>query len=112
MIQHTLVDGIHQQVAAFKEGFSTIFPVNELNIFTPEELVLLFGDPYEDWSSESQFETEKREMRYLLTWPDLAALRDALTADHGYSLDAPTVANLIEILSAYDHKQRRDFLQL
>jgi hypothetical protein len=35
-------------------GFSTIFPVTDLCIFTPEELVLLFGDPEEDWSVESK----------------------------------------------------------
>lgn len=73
VVEYFLVKGISKQVMAFKTGellpfqhrrdhslifsyragFSTIFPVSDLCIFTPEELVLLFGNPVEDWSIES-----------------------------------------------------------
>jgi hypothetical protein len=38
-------------------GFSRIFPVRELCIFSPDELGLLFGNPDEDWSRESMYVT-------------------------------------------------------
>jgi len=37
-------------------GFSRIFPIKELSIFSPEEMGLLFGNPDEDWSRESEYE--------------------------------------------------------
>ena len=37
-------------------GFSRIFPIKELSIFSPEEMGLLFGNPEEDWSRESESE--------------------------------------------------------
>jgi hypothetical protein len=43
----------HSLIFSCLAGFSTIFPVSDLCIFTPEELVLLFGNPVEDWSIES-----------------------------------------------------------
>ncbi len=42
----------------------------------------------------------------------VTALKDAITADHGFSMDAPTVRNLVDIMSSYNHTERRDFLQL
>jgi hypothetical protein len=36
-------------------GFSRIFPIKELSIFSPEEMGLLFGNPEEDWSRESEY---------------------------------------------------------
>lgn len=45
--------GIQAQVQAFKEGFSKVFPVNDLKTFTADELVMLFGNSEEDWSVES-----------------------------------------------------------
>jgi hypothetical protein len=39
---------------SFFTGFSRIFPIKELSIFSPEEMGLLFGNPEEDWSRESE----------------------------------------------------------
>ena len=36
-------------------GFSLIYPIRDMRIFSPEELVLLFGNADEDWSPESEF---------------------------------------------------------
>lgn len=50
----TLETGIAKSVESFREGFSRIFPIKELSIFSPEEMGLLFGNPDEDWSRESE----------------------------------------------------------
>lgn len=50
----TLGSGVEAQVKAFQDGFSAIFPVRDLTIFSPEELILLFGNADEDWSRESE----------------------------------------------------------
>lgn len=36
-------------------GLSMIFPVQDLRIFPPEELGLLFGNAEEDWSREGDY---------------------------------------------------------
>ena len=38
-------------------GFSMIFSIQDMQIFSPEELGLLFGNADEDWSREGQFQT-------------------------------------------------------
>lgn len=46
--------GAVKQVKAFREGFSKVFPVTDLQAFSAEELSLLFGNVEEDWSIESE----------------------------------------------------------
>lgn len=46
--------GAKLQAKAFSEGFSKVFPVADLRAFTPDELVMLFGNGDEDWSLESK----------------------------------------------------------
>lgn len=45
--------GSQPSVQAFKEGFSTVFPVSDLKTFSVEELVMMFGNADEDWGIES-----------------------------------------------------------
>ena len=47
--------GIEKQAKAFREGFSKVFPVNDLQAFSADELAMLFGSGEEDWSTESAF---------------------------------------------------------
>lgn len=49
--------GIAIQVKAFREGFSKVFPILDLRAFSSDELVMLFGNADEDWSSESESTT-------------------------------------------------------
>jgi E3 ubiquitin-protein ligase TRIP12 len=42
---------------ALLAGFAMIFPVSDLNVFSAAELVLLFGNPEEDWSRSSKLST-------------------------------------------------------
>lgn len=45
--------GAQLQAKAFREGFSKVFPISDLQAFSADELVLLFGNSDEDWSAES-----------------------------------------------------------
>ena len=54
VLDFTLGSGVMRQAKAFQEGFSMIIPVQDLKIFSPEELGLLFGNADEDWSRESE----------------------------------------------------------
>nr|XP_031864296.1 uncharacterized protein CI109_000209 [Kwoniella shandongensis]KAA5531368.1 hypothetical protein CI109_000209 [Kwoniella shandongensis] len=93
VLDMTLGSGVTAQVKAFQEGagFSMIFSIKDMQIFSPEELGLLFGNAEEDWSRET--------------------LEQALKADHGYNLDSRAVQNLIEVMVSYDKDERRQFLQ-
>lgn len=54
VIDMTLGSGVQRQVDAFQTGFSQVFSYAALNAFTPNELVMLFGQAEEDWSLESK----------------------------------------------------------
>ena len=46
--------GAQLQAKAFREGFSKVFPISDLQAFSADELVILFGNSDEDWSAESE----------------------------------------------------------
>jgi E3 ubiquitin-protein ligase TRIP12 len=46
--------GARPAVQAFKDGFSTVFPILDLCTFSAEELIMMFGNADEDWSTESE----------------------------------------------------------
>jgi E3 ubiquitin-protein ligase TRIP12 len=45
--------GVQPQARAFREGFSKVFPIFDLQAFSADELVMLFGNSDEDWGAES-----------------------------------------------------------
>ncbi|KAG5636235.1 hypothetical protein H0H81_008716 [Sphagnurus paluster] len=83
--------GTELQAKAFKEGFSKVFPISDLQAFSADELVMLFGNSDEDWSVET--------------------LVEALKADHGFNVESRAIRDLVEIISTYDNPMRRAFLQ-
>ncbi|KAK2873444.1 hypothetical protein FQN49_002367 [Arthroderma sp. PD_2] len=91
VIDMTLGSGIKPQLDAFAAGFSQVFLYSSLKTFTPDELVMLFGQVDEDWSIET--------------------LMDSIKADHGFNMDSRSVRNLLQTLSEFTLQQRRDFLQ-
>ncbi|KAJ3112823.1 Ubiquitin fusion degradation protein 4, partial [Phlyctochytrium bullatum] len=55
----TVGSGIRHQVEAFRQGFDKVFPVEDMKIFSVEELSLLLGgSETEDWSVSSMFQQE------------------------------------------------------
>lgn len=83
--------GARPQAKAFREGFSKVFPISDLQAFTADELVMLFGNSDEDWGIES--------------------LNEAIKADHGFNGESRSIRELIELMSEFDVATRRDFLQ-
>ncbi|KAK0202726.1 hypothetical protein DFS33DRAFT_1488831 [Desarmillaria ectypa] len=83
--------GAALQAKAFREGFSKVFPISDLQAFSADELAMLFGNSDEDWSIET--------------------LSEALKADHGFNPESRAIRDLVEILSDYDPPTRRDCLQ-
>ncbi|EGC49342.1 ubiquitin-protein ligase Ufd4 [Histoplasma capsulatum var. duboisii H88] len=91
VIDMTLGSGVQAQIDAFRAGFSQVFPYSSLQSFTPDELVMLFGQVEEDWSIET--------------------LMDSMKADHGFNMDSKSVRNLLHVMSEFTKQERRDFLQ-
>jgi len=48
--------GASLQAKAFREGFSKVFPLSDLQAFSVDELAMLFGNADEDWSIESKIQ--------------------------------------------------------
>lgn len=91
IIDMTVGAGVRDQIQAFRDGFSHVFPYSSLRSFTPEELVMLFGQDEEDWSIET--------------------LMDAIKADHGFNMDSKSMRDLLSTMSQFNAEQRRAFLQ-
>lgn len=83
--------GVQPQARAFREGFSKVFPISDLQAFSADELVMLFGNSDEDWGVET--------------------LNEATKADHGFHSESRAIRELIGIMSEFDVCARRDFLQ-
>ena len=47
--------GAQAQAQAFRDGFSKVFPISDLQAFTCDELAMLFGNGDEDWTTESAY---------------------------------------------------------
>ena len=88
----TMVEGVFRQMEAFKEGFESVLPVSQLQIFYPEELEQLFcGSNHYQW--------------------DIKTLIDCCHPDHGYTYDSRAIKFLFEVLSSLNQEEQRKFLQ-
>lgn len=91
VIDATMGTGVERQVRAFIAGFSEVFPISSLDIFSLVELVDIFGSSDEDWLP--------------------ATLTEAIKANHGYLQDSVSVKRLVSVLHGLTTEQRRQFLQ-
>ncbi|MGH0119846.1 UNVERIFIED_CONTAM: hypothetical protein FKN15_043279 [Acipenser sinensis] len=92
VVYWTLNEGVSRQFESFREGFESVFPLQHLQYFYPEELdQLLCGSKSETW--------------------DVKTLMDCCRPDHGYTHDSRAVKFLFEILSSFDAEHQRLFLQ-
>ncbi|SCV74863.1 BQ2448_7892 [Microbotryum intermedium] len=90
VLEWTLRRGVASQVSEFKNGFSAVFPVRDMQSFTPSELVMMTSALQEDWSIEG--------------------LTSATKADHGFTMDSRPVRDLLSIMSELSLEDRRVFL--
>lgn len=91
VIEATIYSGIIHQTKAFMEGFSKVFPINSLIIFSAQELIEMFGSGEEDWS--------------------LSTLQSSINANHGYTKESDAIKLLIDTLVSFNKIERRAFLQ-
>uniref|UniRef100_A0A8C1VXF3 E3 ubiquitin-protein ligase n=1 Tax=Cyprinus carpio TaxID=7962 RepID=A0A8C1VXF3_CYPCA len=92
VVYWTLNEGVSRQFESFREGFESVFPLQHLQYFYPEELdQLLCGSKSESW--------------------DVKTLMECCRPDHGYTHDSRAVRFLFEVLSSFDAEQQRLFLQ-
>ncbi|CAD6911793.1 unnamed protein product [Tilletia controversa] len=91
IISQTMWDGIQPQVRAFRRGFNLIMPLQALSSFTPDELVMLFGNMDEDWSETT--------------------LLASIKPDHGFNSESASFRDLVAIMANFDVTKRREFLQ-
>ncbi|KAG0662977.1 Ubiquitin fusion degradation protein 4 [Maudiozyma exigua] len=91
LISSLIGTGIEQQLQTFIDGFSKVFPYENLLVLLPEELIVIFGSVEEDWSEET--------------------LYGSIVSDHGYTMDSQIIHDLIDIMSSFNAKNKRLFTQ-
>lgn len=87
------VEGVQRQFEALREGFDSVFPVQRLRMFYPEELESVFcgNGSHQKW--------------------DAKVLQDSCRTDHGYTQESKPIQYLYEVLSTYTKEEQRLFLQ-
>ncbi|KNA15559.1 hypothetical protein SOVF_097120 [Spinacia oleracea] len=91
VVDATVKTGVMRQIEAFRAGFSQVFDVTSLQIFSPDELDCLLCGRRELWK------------------PDM--LVDHIKFDHGYTAKSPAIVNLLEIMGEFTPEQQRAFCQ-
>ncbi|XP_062699654.1 E3 ubiquitin-protein ligase TRIP12 [Aedes albopictus] len=92
-----LVEGVSRQFEALREGFDSVFPVNRLRMFYPEELENVFCGSGLNAASHQRW--------------DVRMLAECCRTDHGFSQDSQAIQYFYEILSTYNRDEQRLFLQ-
>ncbi|KAI7724831.1 hypothetical protein M8C21_006945 [Ambrosia artemisiifolia] len=91
VVDATISSGISRQMDAFKSGFNQVFPIDNLKIFTDEELERLLCGESETWNSNQ--------------------LSDLIKFDHGYTASSPPILHFLEIIQELDHEQQKAFIK-
>ncbi|KAE8812510.1 E3 ubiquitin-protein ligase UPL4 [Hordeum vulgare] len=91
VVEATVKSGITRQLEAFESGFSQVFPLSTLRVFSEDELERLLCGEQDNW--------------------DFVKLVDNIKFDHGYTSSSPAVINLLEIIQEFECHERRAFLQ-
>lgn len=86
-----LGQGMDAIIDAFRQGFARMMDWRDLALFTPDELVTVFGNAPEDWSR-----------------PTLMA---HIKPDHGFNPESEAYQNLLSMMTSFDQRERRVFLQ-
>ncbi|KAL8214456.1 hypothetical protein R6Q57_003905 [Mikania cordata] len=91
VVDATINSGISRQMDAFKSGFNQVFPINDLQIFTDEELERLLCGESETWNSNQ--------------------LSDLIKFDHGYTASSPPILHFLDVIKEFDYEQQKAFLK-
>lgn len=91
VVDATVKTGIMRQMEAFKAGFSQVFDISSLQIFSQLELDHLICGRRELWEPET--------------------MSDHIKFDHGYTAKSPAITNLLEIMAEFTPEQQHAFCQ-
>jgi E3 ubiquitin-protein ligase TRIP12 len=91
VVNATLGEGVAAQLAAFRHGFTEVFPLSCLECFYEHELETLLCGAGEAWSAQS--------------------LADCIKFDHGYNSGSAPVQALLQVLAEMDSSDQRRFLR-
>ncbi|XP_048585863.1 E3 ubiquitin-protein ligase HECTD1-like isoform X2 [Nematostella vectensis] len=87
-----LYSGIRKQMDAFKDGFNRVFPMEKLQMFSPEELqLMLSGEQVPEWTRED-----------ILNYTE---------PKYGYSKESPGFQRFVNVLASMEGDDRKAFLQ-
>ncbi|KAG5670792.1 hypothetical protein PVAND_001031 [Polypedilum vanderplanki] len=88
-----LVKGVTEQFESFKEGFNSIFSIETLKLFYPEELENVFcgSGNFQKWNTKM--------------------LAECCRTDHGFTQESIVIQNFYDILSQFNREEQRSFLQ-
>ncbi|XP_017786198.1 PREDICTED: E3 ubiquitin-protein ligase HECTD1 isoform X3 [Nicrophorus vespilloides] len=87
-----LEKGIERQLESFHKGFNTVFPMEKLSAFCPDEMrIMLCGDQNPQWTKED-----------LLTYTEPKL---------GYTKDSPGFLRFVNVLLEMTPEERKAFLQ-
>eukprot|EP00299_Pterocystis_sp_00344_P000269 c10080_g1_i2.p1 GENE.c10080_g1_i2~~c10080_g1_i2.p1 ORF type:complete len:865 (+),score=262.26 c10080_g1_i2:345-2597(+) len=90
LVNAYLGDGVARQVAAFREGFQSVFALSHLLKFHSAEVETLVCGDHRQLSMD--------------------ALTQYVKADHGYTLTSPAIQTLFEVLNEMDAAEQRRFV--
>uniref|UniRef100_A0A182YBF0 E3 ubiquitin-protein ligase n=1 Tax=Anopheles stephensi TaxID=30069 RepID=A0A182YBF0_ANOST len=92
-----MAEGVSRQFEALREGFDTVFPMNRLQMFYPEELENVFCGSGIGGTNQQRW--------------DVRMLSESCRTDHGFSQDSPAIQFFYDILATYNRDEQRLFLQ-
>ena len=100
--QWTLIDGVHRQFEAFREGFESLFPLSTLRLFYPDEVRVLAYTIIVDGFVERMYLTEGWlcYMQFSYLWHIAVAFSSfkARCVDMSGSVEAQSVLLLLGLL--------------
>lgn len=94
VVRYITYDGVKDAMDAVIHGFNRIFDIGFLRYFAVHEVNILLGGE------------EKQDHAW-----DLEKLKENTKCEHGYTSSSKAVQYMLEIMSEFDEKERRQFLQ-
>jgi E3 ubiquitin-protein ligase TRIP12 len=91
VVDATLGSGVQVQIAAFREGFTSVFPLEALQPFYEDEVEAMLCGTGEEWT--------------------VTGLEGVIKFDHGYTVQSAPARALLEVLASLGLVDQRRFLR-
>ena len=110
MVHWSLVEGVRRQFESFRDGFNSIFSIEHLKYFYPDEVCGTFCSSSHNIDVSSSFIKSFVGSGSTDQW-DVKVLCESTRCDHGYNLNSRAVKWLFELISQFNTDEQRAFLQ-